>query len=184
MATDRFVCSSCGYTWVGQHGYDPPTDCPCCKKSNSWNVSVVVYDSPEEQRAIEEADRKSANSGLMTMMAGAFGCFCLLPGMLLLMLLHTMVDIDSLFWNWVLIFIFTGVLLLVFKVNLIRYLIFDVCLTGIVTIIAWLVEDFTPWKFIVDCFNVWSVCIAIFLGLIIFGTAFPKLLDRVHKECC
>ena len=179
MATYRYVCSSCGYAWVGKYVF-LPAKCPCCKASDKWHYAGAEYDSPEE----EEAAKKENRSGLMVMMAGLFGCFCLFPGILLLMLLHTMVDIDSQFWNWVLIFIFTGVLLLVFKVNLIKYLIFDVCLTGIVTIISWLIEDFTPWKFIGDCFNVWSVCIAILLGIIIFGTAFPKLFDKVHKECC
>ena len=178
MATYTNYCRRCGWRYIGREG--GPTRCPCCDSIEMSDNVITEFDSPEEKAAHARACKEERKSFILLLICIAVVLAWVFPGALVLMLLHVMVDIDSGFLNWLLSMVFSGVIFMICKGNMINFLKVDVWIIGISTIIGWCVSDFRPWSFAISTyfFNpifalIWSAT-----GILILNKCCPQLLDK------
>ncbi|MDE7419733.1 MAG: hypothetical protein K2N35_05955 [Muribaculaceae bacterium] len=178
MATYRSYCEECGWTHVGKN--PGPTICPCCKSIRMSTPEITEFDSPEEKESYDRACEKRKKTGMFMLMCAVLTFVLFFPGTLILMLLHTVVDIDSDLWNWILTIVFSGVIFIICKGNIITYFKVNALTIVLSTIVGWCVSDFRPWGFAISTIfcNPWLIIIYFFAGIFIIPKYCPGLIDK------
>lgn len=187
MGTRIFKCQECDSTVLKEWeaSFNPPYECPYCGSERISYISTR-YDS-EYERATDEANSK-AEKKQFKILSGAFLVFLALifPGVLLLMLLHQFIVIESAFFNWILTLVFSGVILLAFKGNIKTYLIVDCSIFVIGTILSWCIKDFAPFSFAMSyLFNIWGLLFGLIIGAFALFYLIPQeynFLKNIDKE--
>ncbi|MDE6480187.1 MAG: hypothetical protein K2L45_07940 [Muribaculaceae bacterium] len=181
MAIYQRVCGRCGYSsgLENQMSYND-VECPMCGFQTFR--SQIIHESVEEReiRLAEEEKRrkfgKICGVGIAAFIALVF------PGILMLMLVHQITEIESAFWNCFIAIALSGALLLAFRRNIMTYLFVDGIVIVISTILAWCIKSFSPWSFAFAVLgNGWGFVFVPLLGILALSYIIPGGLAYIKK---
>ena len=180
MAIYQRVCGNCGYTSGLENRRYSNDKCPICG-TYSFN-SQLVHETNEERENRLEAEEKDRKTGTIFVVAIVAFIILVFPGILMLMLVHQMTEIESEFWNCFIAIAFSGALLLAFRRNIKTYLFVDGIVLLISTILAWCIESFSPWSFAMAVLcNGWGFVFGLLLGVLSLCYIIPGGLDFIKK---
>ena len=190
MGIYQRTCYDCGYVTYENKFYGDRDRCPACGGNYSLMPSQIVQETAEEKEARRQANVKETR-GTLSVIVPVLATFLLaFPGILLVMLLHTMISIESVFVNWSLSILFSVAIFLLLKRNLISYVKLDIALVLCSMIISWCVSGFTPWQFAktqvlsnvwLDIVTVVATCVAIYFYNPQILIRFAELLNEKIK---
>lgn len=142
MAIYQEVCKKCGYVG-GLVNVEKYGTCPICGFPIDHQI---VHETAEEQASRAEAHKQSL-LGFFWMGVFLLGyTFIFFPGAMITMLLNNWIDFEPGWGQW---FCGVGMSLLMFLFcgfNWKKYLVLDIILVSICSIIGWL-SSFSPWAF-------------------------------------
>ena len=190
MGLYKRTCNECGYVTYENQFHENRDKCPACGENYSLMPSQIVQETAEEKEARRQ-DRVMGIRSALSVIVPVLATFLLaFPGILLVMLLHTMISIESVFVNWSLAILFSVAIFLLLKRNLISYVKLDIALVLCSMIISWCVSGFTPWQFAktqvlsngwLDAITVIASCVSIYFYNPQILIRFAELLNEKIK---